>query len=114
MNKKHSTVELMAPAGSFDTLTAAIQAGADSVYFGVEQLNMRAKSTNTFTLDNLSEVVEKRHSNNIKCYLTLNTVMYDHDINLVRKILQAAKNSGVDAAIASDIAVMQVAKELKF
>ena len=104
----------MAPAGSFETLTAAIQAGADSVYFGVEQLNMRAKSTNTFTLDNLSKVVEQCHQNNIKCYITLNTVMYDHDINLVRKILLEAQRTAVDAAIASDIAVMQVAKEISF
>lgn len=111
---KNNTIELMAPAGSFDTLTAAIQAGADSVYFGVEQLNMRAKSTNTFTLENLAEVVKECRENKVRCYLTLNTVMYDHDINLVRKILQKAQESGVDAIIASDIAVMQVAKELNF
>jgi len=112
--ENHKTVELMAPAGSFETLTAAIQAGADSVYFGVEQLNMRAKSTNTFTLENLSKVVKQCHKNNVKCYLTLNTVMYDHDINLVRKILLEAQKNGVDAVIASDIAVMQVAKELNY
>jgi len=104
----------MAPAGSFETLTAAIQAGADSVYFGVEQLNMRAKSTNTFTLSNLSKVVKQCHENDVKCYLTLNTVMYDHDINLVRKILLEAQKNGVDAVIASDIAVMQVAKEINY
>lgn len=110
----HQTLELMAPAGNFECLTAAIQAGADSVYFGVEQLNMRAKSTNTFTLDNLSKVVAQCHENQVKCYLALNTVMYDHDLNLARDILKEAKNTGVDAVIVSDIAVMQLAKEIDY
>lgn len=112
--KNIQSVELMAPAGNFESLTAAIQAGADSVYFGVEQLNMRAKSTNTFTLDNLSKVVVQCHESNVKCYLALNTVMYDHDLNLARKILVEAQNTGVDAVIVSDIAVMQLAKELNY
>lgn len=112
--KNIQSVELMAPAGNFESLTTAIQAGADSVYFGVEQLNMRAKSTNTFTLDNLSKVVVQCHESNVKCYLALNTVMYDHDLNLARKILVEAQNTGVDAVIVSDIAVMQLAKELNY
>lgn len=109
-----NTLELMAPAGNFECLTAAIQAGADSVYFGVEQLNMRAKSTNTFTLDNLAKVVAQCHENKVKCYLALNTVMYDHDLNLARDILKEAQQTGVDAVIVSDIAVMQLAKEINY
>ncbi|HOY97252.1 MAG TPA: U32 family peptidase, partial [Catalimonadaceae bacterium] len=74
--------QILSPAGSFDSLMAAIQAGADAVYFGVEQLNMRARSVPTFTLDDLKEISTLCHSHNIRAYLTLNTVMYDHDIQL--------------------------------
>ena len=85
ISKVKNQLELMAPAGSFECLTAAIQAGANSVYFGVEQLNMRTKSTHNFVLDDLPEIVSICKQNQIKSYLTLNTIVYDHDIKLTWK-----------------------------
>ncbi|MBN2891828.1 MAG: U32 family peptidase [Bacteroidales bacterium] len=108
MNK----IEIMSPVGNFETLAAAIQGGADSVYFGVEQLNMRAKSANNFTLENLAEIVKICRENNVKTYLALNTIIYDHDLNIMRMLIDEAKNAGVTAIIASDIAVIQYASEL--
>lgn len=102
-------VELLAPAGSFEALQAAIQAGADAVYFGVEQLNMRARATMNFRLDDLPEVTKRLHKHKIKAYLTVNTIIYDHDIPLMRKILQKAKEAGIDAIIAMDQAVIMAA-----
>ena len=107
---KNTKVELMAPAGSYESLAAAIKAGADSVYFGIEQLNMRARSTNNFTIDDLSKIHEICISNNVKTYLTLNTILYDHDISLMKKIIVAVKESKIDAVIASDYAVFNQAK----
>lgn len=104
--------ELMSPAGSFESMMAAIKAGCDSVYFGVEQLNMRAKSSSNFTIEDLKKVARIAHENNIKTYLTLNTIVYDHDIVLMKSIVQAAKTNGIDAIIASDVAVMQFAKSI--
>lgn len=104
-------VELLAPAGSFESLQAAIQAGADAVFFGMEQLNMRARAAKTFTLDDLPELVQRCKANDLKCYLTLNTIIYDHDISLMRNIIREAANNGVDAVIAMDPAVMQYACE---
>ena len=78
-------VEIMAPAGSYEALQAAIKAGADSVYFGIEQLNMRARASNNFTTEDLKKIVKICKENKVKTYLTLNTVMYDHDINLMKK-----------------------------
>ena len=83
-------VELMAPAGSFESLTAAIQGGADSIYFGIEQLNMRARSNSNFVFDDLPKIVEICKANNLKSYLTLNTIVYDHDISLMKSIVDAA------------------------
>ena len=88
MNKK---IELMAPAGSYESLEAAIKAGADSVYFGIEQLNMRARASNNFSLDDLKKIVKRCDKAEVKTYLTLNTILYDHDIVLMRKICDAAK-----------------------
>jgi putative protease len=105
----NNNIEIMAPAGSFASLRAAIQGGADSVYFGVEQLNMRAKSTNNFTLDDLPEIVKICSENNIKSYLTVNTIIYDHDLKLMRRVLDTAKESGVTAIIASDQGVINYA-----
>src|SRR3989344_1936079 len=102
MNK----VEIMSPAGSFESLNAAINAGANSVYFGVEQLNMRARSTNNFTINDLDEIIRLCKRRNVKTYLTVNTLIYDHDINLMKKICDAAKSTGVNAIIASDMAVI--------
>lgn len=105
-------MELMAPAGSFEALAAAAKAGANSVYFGVEQLNMRTKSTHNFTLEDLPQIVRVCRENNMKSYLTLNTIVYDHDINLLKLIVDACKTHGVTAVIASDHAVMNYARKL--
>ena len=108
---KSNKVELMAPAGSFESMAAAIKAGADSIYFGIEQLNMRARSTNNFTIDDLPEIHEVCSKHNVKTYLTLNTILYDHDISLMKKIIVAVKESKIDAVIASDYAVFNQAKK---
>lgn len=104
-------IEIMSPAGSFESLQSAIKAGANSIYFGVEQLNMRARSAN-FKLKDLKKIVKICKKNNIKTYLTLNTIIYDNDINLMKKICNIAKKSNVTAIIASDLAVMQYAKSI--
>jgi U32 family peptidase len=100
--------ELLAPAGSFECLQAAINAGADAVYFGTEQLNMRAKSINSFALSDLEAISRLCKAHNVRSYLTLNTVMYDHDMQLLRAILQEVKAQGIDAVIASDTAVLEL------
>jgi putative protease len=105
-------IELMAPAGSFESLQAAIQGGANSIYFGVEQLNMRTKSTHNFTLEDLPEIVKRCKENKLKSYLTLNTIVYDHDISLMKRIVDACKKHEVTAVIASDHAVMNYAKKI--
>lgn len=109
-NKK---IELLSPAGSFDCLTAAINAGADAVYFGVEQLNMRARSVNSFSITDIKEIAATCKANNLRSYITLNTVMYDHDMQLLRSILKEVKKHKVDAVIASDIAVIESCNHLE-
>jgi putative protease len=104
-------IELMAPVGSYESLQAAIQGGADAVYFGVEKLNMRSRSSKNFTLADLKKIVDIAANRGIKTYLTLNTVMYDSDLDLMRKIVDEAKYSGVDAIIASDPAVFDYVKK---
>ncbi len=99
----------MAPVGSYESLMAAIQGGANSVYFGIEQLNMRAKSSNNFTTEDLKKIVEISTKNNIRTYLTINTILYDHDINLMKQIVDVAKDSGITAVIASDQAAINYA-----
>ena len=106
------SIELMSPAGSYESLMAAIHAGCNSVYFGVEQLNMRARSSNNFTLEDLKKIAEIGKENNVKTYLTLNTILYDHDITLMKSIVNAAKENGVTAIIASDHAVINYAKKI--
>lgn len=101
--------EIMAPAGSWESLSAAIQAGADSVYFGVEHLNMRSRSSNNFTLDDLRKIASICAENGVKSYLTLNTVIYDSDLPDMRAIVDAAKEAGISAIIAADVAVMMYA-----
>jgi len=96
----------MAPAGSWQSLQAALQGGANSVYFGIEQLNMRARSSNNFTLKDLVEIAELCNKKNIKTYITLNTIIYDHDLILMKKIVDTAKQAGITAIIASDQAVI--------
>lgn len=102
----------MAPVGSYESLMAAIQGGADSIYFGVEKLNMRAKSSPNFTLDDLYRITSTCRENSIKSYLTLNTIMHDEDLVLMRDILHAVKDSGITAIIAADQSVMNYAFEV--
>lgn len=101
--------EIMAPAGSWESLQAAIQAGADSVYFGIERLNMRSRSSSNFTTEDLHRIVERCKEAGIKSYLTINTIIYDEDLELMREIVDNAKEAGVSAIIAADVAVMQYA-----
>lgn len=101
----------MAPAGNFAAMQAAIDAGADSVYFGVEQLSMRARSTMNFTLEDLDEVVARCAPKQVKSYITLNTIIYDHDLRLAKRIVDKAVAAGITAIIASDQAVIQYAKK---
>lgn len=103
-------IELMAPAGSFEALQAAIDNGADSVYFGVDQLNMRARATMNFTLGDLEEIAERCHSHGVKTYLTLNTIIYDHDLSIVKTVINRVKEAGISAIIASDQAVIGYAR----
>lgn len=98
--------EIMAPVGSRESLAAAIQAGADSIYFGIEKLNMRAHSASTFTIDDLREIAATCNEHGIKTYLTVNTIIYNEDIPLMHEIVDAAKEAGISAVIASDVAVM--------
>ncbi|MGD9930863.1 MAG: U32 family peptidase [Mangrovibacterium sp.] len=105
-------VEIMAPVGSYESLAAAIQAGAGSVYFGVEQLNMRARSSNNFTLDDLHAIAEKAHKNGVKTYLTVNTVIFDNELDKLHRVIDAAKEAGISAIIASDIAAIMYARSI--
>lgn len=102
-------IEIMAPVGSYESLSAAIQAGANSVYFGIEQLNMRARSSNNFTFDDLKKIVEICNQHQVKTYLTVNTIIYDHEMNLLHRVIDAAIENKVTAIIASDLAVLQYA-----
>lgn len=103
--------EIMAPVGSRESLVAAIQAGADSIYFGVEQLNMRSHSANHFTIDDLREIAATCTENGMKSYLTVNTIIYDEDTEMMRRIIDAAAEAGISAVIASDVAVMNYCRE---
>lgn len=107
-----SEIEIMAPAGNFESLMAAIQGGADAVYFGIGNLNMRSHSANNFSLENLQEITEICKGNGIRSYLTLNIVLYDQDLATMRETVDAAKNAGVSAIIASDMAVILYAREV--
>ncbi|MCL2027454.1 MAG: U32 family peptidase [Bacteroidales bacterium] len=105
-------IEIMSPVGSYESLYAAIQGGADAVYFGVGQLNMRSRSANNFDLSDLQKIAEICKESDIRSYLTLNTIVYDHELPLMRDILNAAKTAGVSAVIAADIAVMTYARSI--
>lgn len=107
-----SDFEIMAPAGSYESLMAAIQGGADSVYFGIEGLNMRARSSNNFTTDDLRKIASICDEHGVKSYLTVNTVIYDEDLPLMRTIIDAAKEAGVSAIIAADVAAMAYANSI--
>ena len=106
MNAKLSDFEIMAPVGSRESLAAAIQAGANSVYFGIGQLNMRSHSANHFTIDDLRDIASTCNSHGIKTYFTVNTIIYDGDIDTMHEIVDAAKEAHISAVIASDVAVM--------
>ena len=102
----------MAPVGSRESFAAALHAGADSIYFGIEHLNMRAHSASAFTINDLKEMAETCRQHGVKSYLTVNTIIYGEDLPLMHEILDAAKEAGISAVIASDIAVMTYAREI--
>ena len=104
--------EIMAPVGSRESLAAAIQAGADSIYFGIEKLNMRAHSASAFTIDDLHEIAATCTEHGVKSYLTVNTIIYQEDIELMRQIVDAAKEAQISAVIASDVAVMTYCRKV--
>ena len=109
---KRSDFEIMAPVGSFESLAAALNAGADAVYFGIEGLNMRSRSSSNFNLDDLREIVAQCSEKNVKTYLTVNTIIYDDDIAYMHSIIDVAKESGVTAVIATDISTILYARSV--
>ncbi len=110
MQRNRTDIDLMAPVGSYESLMAAIQAGSNSIYFGIEQLNMRARSSNNFTFDDLRNIVSICEEHNVRTYLTVNTIIYDEEMEKMHKVVDAAAENHVTAIIASDIAVMQYAR----
>jgi len=112
MKKKDSSIEIMSPAGSYEALVAAIQAGAGSVYFGVGSMNMRARSAANFTLEDLEKIAQICKDNDVLSYLTVNTVVYNREMEEMRVLLDAAKRCGISAIIASDMAVMNYCKQI--
>jgi len=102
-------IEIMAPVGSYESLMAAIQGGANSVYFGIGNLNMRSKSSKNFTLEDLVSISNICKENNVRTYITLNTVIYDSELETMREIVNAAKQNNITAIIASDQSVIQYA-----
>ncbi|MBR5374647.1 MAG: U32 family peptidase [Paludibacteraceae bacterium] len=109
MNIKREDFEIMAPVGSYESLQAAIQSGANSVYFGIEKLNMRSRSASNFSTEDLRKIVSICKENGIKSYLTVNTVIYNDDLELMKEIIDTAKEVGVSAIIAADVAAMTYA-----
>jgi putative protease len=109
---RSGSIELMAPAGNFESLQAALDHGADSVYFGVEQLNMRARASINFTLDDLPEIAKRCADKGVRSYLTLNTIIYDHDLSIIKTLLDAAKKAQITAVIAMDQAVIAYARQI--
>ncbi|WP_027376591.1 peptidase U32 family protein [Kaistella palustris] len=105
-------IELMSPAGDFTSMQAAIDNGADSIYFGVEQLNMRARASMNFTLDDLPEISRRCSEKGVRTYLTLNTIIYDHDLSLIKTLLDKAKAASLTAVIAMDQAVISYARQI--
>ena len=109
---KSGKIELMSPAGDFTSMQAAIDNGADSIYFGVEQLNMRARASMNFTLDDLPEISRRCAEKGVRTYLTLNTIIYDHDLSLIKTLLEKAKAANLTAVIAMDQAVISYARQI--
>jgi putative protease len=112
MKEKIEDFEIMAPVGSRESLAAAIQAGANSVYFGIGKLNMRSHSANHFNIEDLRDIAATCNKHGIKTYLTVNTVIYDQDISAMKEIIDAAREAGISAVIASDVAVMAYCNEV--
>lgn len=110
--EKNNLIELMSPAGNFESLQAALDNGCDSIYFGVEQLNMRARSNINFKINDLDTIFKICKKKNVKTYLTINTIIYDHDLSIVKKLINAAKESNINAIIAMDQAVIHYAKKI--
>jgi putative protease len=106
-------VELLAPAGSFDSLQGAINAGADAIYFGVEQLNMRTRSSQSFHISDIKEVSAICKKHGLKAYITLNTVMYEHDMQLLKTVLKEVRKQKIDAVIAADFAVIDLCSQME-
>lgn len=111
MNFTREDIEIMAPAGSYESLMAAINAGADSIYFGASNLNMRARSSNNFTLEDIKKVAKICKENNVKSYLTVNTILYDSDLEKTHKIIDTAKEADISAIIAADISPISYARQ---
>lgn len=111
MKKTRKDFEIMAPVGSFESLQAAIQAGANSVYFGIEKMNMRARSSVNFTKDDLRKIVSICKKKDIKTYLTINITIYDEEIEQAKKLVDFAKETGITAIIVSDQSIIQYAFE---
>lgn len=112
VKKMNNKLEIMAPVGSYESLQAAIKAGANAVYFGVGNLNMRSRSAANFGLDDLAEIARIAHEHGVRTYLTVNTIIYNHEIDEMHTLVQAAKEAGISAIIASDMAVIMYAKSI--
>src|SRR5690606_30765088 len=109
---KDGKIELMAPAGNFESLQAALDNGADSVYFGVDQLNMRARASINFTMDDLPQISKRCTALGVRTYLTLNTIIYDHDLSVIKTLIDKAKEAQITALIAMDQAVIAYARQV--
>jgi len=112
LERNYNDIEIMAPVGSYEALSAAIQAGAGSVYFGIGRLNMRSKSAKNFTLDDLNKIATICNENNVKSYVTINTVVFDEELDEMRQLVDAVKANGISAIIASDQSVIQYARQI--
>ena len=109
---RRDEIEIMAPVGSYEALMAAIHAGAGSVYFGVEHLNMRARSANNFSLEDLKEIASRCQKAGVKTYLTINVEVFDEEFSILSEVLHAARAAGISAVIAADMSVIQQCREL--
>ena len=109
---KTDRVELLAPAGCYPSLKAAIDAGADAIYYGLAQLNMRSRARRSFQKADQEEIIKRCKDGGIRGYLTLNTILYEHDLVMARKMLEDAAAHGVDGVIVSDMAAIQIANDL--
>jgi len=110
-SEEKNSIEIMSPVGSYESLMAAIQGGANSVYFGIGRLNMRSRSSKNFTIDDLKEIARITAEHNVKSYITLNTIIYDSEMEEMKEIVDVAKENGITAIIASDLAVMNYCRE---